>query len=128
MQVYDVVMIGAGHNGLVCAAYLLKAGYSVLLLEKNSVPGGGATTEESLPQEAPGFKFNPCAIDHIFTTPIEGLYLTGAGTHPGGAISGMPGRNCARVFLQQQHPVRERLAEAANSLKSTAKSVLNMHH
>jgi phytoene dehydrogenase-like protein len=45
MQVYDVVMIGAGHNGLVCAAYLLKAGYSVLLLEKNSIPGGGATTE-----------------------------------------------------------------------------------
>jgi beta-carotene ketolase (CrtO type) len=66
MQTYDVVMIGAGHNGLVCAAYLLKAGYSVLLLEKNSIPGGGATTEEALPQEAPGFKFNPCAIDHIF--------------------------------------------------------------
>ena len=45
MQAYDVVIIGAGHNGLVCAAYLLKAGYSVLLLEKRSVPGGAATTE-----------------------------------------------------------------------------------
>ncbi|MES1024700.1 beta-carotene ketolase CrtO [Gloeocapsa sp. BRSZ] len=66
MQAYDVVIIGAGHNGLVCAAYLLKAGYSVLLLEKRSVPGGAATTEESLPQEAPGFKFNLCAIDHEF--------------------------------------------------------------
>ncbi len=66
MQSYDVVIIGAGHNGLVCAAYLLKAGYSVLLLEKRSVPGGAATTEESLPQEAPGFKFNLCAIDHEF--------------------------------------------------------------
>lgn len=66
MQEYDVVIIGAGHNGLVCAAYLLKAGYSVLLLEKRSVPGGAATTEESLPQEAPGFKFNLCAIDHEF--------------------------------------------------------------
>jgi beta-carotene ketolase (CrtO type) len=66
MQTYDVVIIGAGHNGLVCAAYLLKAGYSVLLLEKRSVPGGGATTEESLPEEAPGFKFNLCAIDHEF--------------------------------------------------------------
>ncbi len=40
MQAYDVVIIGAGHNGLVCASYLLKAGYSVLLLEKRSVPGG----------------------------------------------------------------------------------------
>lgn len=66
MQAYDVVIIGAGHNGLVCAAYLLKAGYSVLLLEKRSVPGGAATTEECLPKEAPGFKFNLCAIDHEF--------------------------------------------------------------
>lgn len=66
METYDVVIIGAGHNGLVCAAYLLKAGYSVLLLEKRSVPGGAATTEEALPQEAPGFKFNLCAIDHEF--------------------------------------------------------------
>jgi beta-carotene ketolase (CrtO type) len=66
MEAYDVVIIGAGHNGLVCAAYLLKAGYSVLLLEKRSIPGGAATTEESLPQEAPGFKFNLCAIDHEF--------------------------------------------------------------
>lgn len=66
MQEYDVIMIGAGHNGLVCAAYLLKAGYSVLLLEKRSVPGGAATTEECIPDQAPGFKFNLCAIDHEF--------------------------------------------------------------
>jgi beta-carotene ketolase (CrtO type) len=66
MQEYDVVIIGAGHNGLVCACYLLKAGYSVLLLERRSVPGGGATTEEAMPEEAPGFKFNLCAIDHEF--------------------------------------------------------------
>lgn len=66
MQAYDVVIIGAGHNGLVCAAYLLKAGYSVLLLEKGPIPGGGSTTEELMPQEAPGFKFNPCAINHLF--------------------------------------------------------------
>lgn len=66
MQSYDVVIIGAGHNGLTCAAYLLKEGYSVALLEKRSVPGGGATTEELMPQEAPGFRFNRCAIDHEF--------------------------------------------------------------
>lgn len=66
MQAYDVVIIGAGHNGLVCAAYLLKAGYSVLLLEKNLIPGGAATTEQTMPELAPGFQFNPCAIDHIF--------------------------------------------------------------
>jgi beta-carotene ketolase (CrtO type) len=66
MQTYDVVIIGAGHNGLVCAAYLLKAGHRVLLLEKRSIPGGAATTEETMPDEAPGFKFNLCAIDHEF--------------------------------------------------------------
>ena len=66
MQQYDVVIIGAGHNGLVCAAYLLKAGYSVAILEKRSIPGGAATTEELLPKEAPGFMFNLCAIDHEF--------------------------------------------------------------
>ena len=66
MQEYDVVMIGAGHNGLVCAAYLLKAGHRVLLLERRSFPGGAATTEELMPEAAPGFRFNPCAINHIF--------------------------------------------------------------
>ncbi|MGF1590308.1 MAG: beta-carotene ketolase CrtO [Pleurocapsa sp.] len=72
MEAYDAIVIGAGHNGLVCAAYLLNAGHSVLLLEKRPVPGGAATTEEAIPEEAPGFKFNLCAIDHefIFLGPI----------------------------------------------------------
>jgi len=72
MEAYDAIVIGAGHNGLVSAAYLLNAGYSVLLLEKRPVPGGAATTEEALSKEAPGFKFNLCAIDHefIFLGPI----------------------------------------------------------
>lgn len=66
METYDLIIIGAGHNGLTCAAYLLKAGYRVLLLEKRSVVGGAATTEEIMPEKAPGFKFNLCAIDHEF--------------------------------------------------------------
>jgi beta-carotene ketolase (CrtO type) len=66
METYDIVIIGAGHNAMVCGAYLLKAGYSVLLLEKQPIPGGASTTEELMPEEAPGFKFNPCAINHVF--------------------------------------------------------------
>ncbi|WNZ27190.1 NAD(P)/FAD-dependent oxidoreductase [Leptolyngbya sp. NK1-12] len=79
MENYDVVIIGAGHNALVCAAYLLKAGYQVLLLEKRTIPGGAATTEELMPDEAPGFRFNPCAIDHVFIhlgSVIQELELT----------------------------------------------------
>jgi beta-carotene ketolase (CrtO type) len=78
MQDYDVVVIGAGHNGLVCAAYLLKAGYRVVLLEKRSVPGGAATTEAVIP-ELPDFSFNLCAIDHEFIhlgPVVEELELT----------------------------------------------------
>ncbi|MBX2797969.1 MAG: NAD(P)/FAD-dependent oxidoreductase [Myxococcales bacterium] len=54
---YDAVVIGGGHNGLVCAAYLAKAGRSVLVLERRSVLGGAAVTEEL----HPGFKYTVCS-------------------------------------------------------------------
>ena len=41
---YDVVILGAGHNGLVAAAYLARAGLSVLLLEKNDYIGGATSS------------------------------------------------------------------------------------
>ncbi|HEY6102068.1 MAG TPA: NAD(P)/FAD-dependent oxidoreductase [bacterium] len=46
---YDVVVIGAGHNGLVAAAYLARAGRSVLVLERRDVFGGACVTEEVWP-------------------------------------------------------------------------------
>ena len=45
----DVVIIGAGHNGLVCAAYLARAGLDVVVLERRPVVGGAAVTEEFHP-------------------------------------------------------------------------------
>ncbi|XP_067657317.1 pyridine nucleotide-disulfide oxidoreductase domain-containing protein 2-like [Haliotis asinina] len=51
---YDVVVIGAGHNGLVSAAYLQKAGLDVCVVERRHVIGGAAVTEEIIP----GFKFS----------------------------------------------------------------------
>ncbi len=57
MQKYDAVIIGAGHNGLVTAAYLAKAGKKVLVLERRSNVGGIAVTEEIFP----GFKYSTCA-------------------------------------------------------------------
>src|SRR3954464_14801577 len=46
---YDAVIIGGGHNGLVCAAYLAAAGLSVCVLERRHVVGGAAVTEEFHP-------------------------------------------------------------------------------
>src|SRR3954469_10207571 len=46
---YDVVILGAGHNGLVAAGYLGKAGLSVLLLEKNDYIGGATTSQQIFP-------------------------------------------------------------------------------
>jgi phytoene dehydrogenase-like protein len=45
----DVVIVGGGHNGLACAAYLAKAGLDVVVVEKRDVVGGAATTEEPWP-------------------------------------------------------------------------------
>lgn len=72
MADYDYIVIGAGHNGLVCAGYLAKAGQHVAVLEQHSIPGGFITTEEI--SGAPGFKLNIGAIEHIsiFDTPIMG--------------------------------------------------------
>jgi phytoene dehydrogenase-like protein len=46
MKIYDTIIIGAGHNGLVSAAYLAKAGKKVLVLERRDIPGGTLVTEE----------------------------------------------------------------------------------
>jgi phytoene dehydrogenase-like protein len=53
-QTYDAIIIGGGHNGLVAAAYLARAGKKVLVLEKRHLVGGASVTEEIFP----GFKFS----------------------------------------------------------------------
>ena len=53
----DAVIIGGGHNGLICAAYLAKAGRTVVVCEARARPGGAATTEEI----HPGYHAPACA-------------------------------------------------------------------
>jgi len=65
---YDVIIIGAGHNGLICAGYLARAGRKVLVLERRNIVGGAVCTEEIIR----GYKFDVGSSAHIMihATPV----------------------------------------------------------
>src|SRR5690348_11623402 len=64
---YDAIIIGAGHNGLVAACYLARAGWKVLVLERRPVVGGACVTEETFP----GFKVSTAAyVNSLFRKEI----------------------------------------------------------
>jgi phytoene dehydrogenase-like protein len=74
----DTVVVGAGHNGLVAACYLARAGRDVLVLEGSDRPGGGSRTEETVP----GHRFDMHSVAHNIinmTTIPRQLDLAGAG-------------------------------------------------
>ena len=54
---WDAIVVGAGHNGLACAAYLARAGRQVLVLESRQRVGGACTIDEPWP----GYQISPCA-------------------------------------------------------------------
>ena len=65
----DVVVAGAGHNSLITAAYLTRAGYRCRVLDARSTPGGGVASEELV---RPGFSMDSCSTGHtlILTNPL----------------------------------------------------------
>jgi phytoene dehydrogenase-like protein len=66
-MMHDAIIIGGGHNGLVCAAYLAEAGLDVLLLERREVLGGACVTEELFP----GYRFSACSYYcHLLQTKV----------------------------------------------------------
>lgn len=78
---YDVIIIGAGHNGLTAAAYLAKAGRKVLILERRAVVGGCAVTEEVDAELAPGCRVSTASYIASMLRPtiIKDLKLSSYG-------------------------------------------------
>jgi phytoene dehydrogenase-like protein len=70
---YDVIVVGGGHNGLVTAAYLAKAGRKVLILEKRETVGGTAVTEEFFP--GTGFSSLSDGAGYLLPTAVADLNL-----------------------------------------------------
>lgn len=68
-MVYDAIIVGGGHNGLVCACYLAKAGLKTLILERRPIIGGGVCTQTDL---IPGYRIDVGSSVHIMIhlTPI----------------------------------------------------------
>src|SRR3989449_10037608 len=62
---YDIIIVGAGHNGLVTAAYLARAGMRVLVLERRELVGGACVTEELWP----GFKVSTASYVNSLLRP-----------------------------------------------------------
>ena len=75
MTDFDAIIIGAGHNGLVCGSYLAKAGKKVLVLESRAVPGGCAAGAD-LPELYPA------------GVAVQPSYVAAAWCCPAGRMSG----------------------------------------
>lgn len=125
---YDAIVVGAGHHGLTCAAYLAREGKRVVVLEREPWLGGMTYSKETV-EAAPGFLMNPCAVDLLFTNlqpsivddlKLESFGLRQVAPDPWGAYLGPGGESIGlwksldrTVAEIRRHSVRdaERFAE-----------------
>ena len=101
---YDIVIIGAGHNGLTCAGYLARKGYKVKVVERRGVVGGAAVTEEF----HPGFRNSVCSYVVSLLDPkiIRDLDLERHGLsildRPSGSLSVLPDGRFLRLAREME--------------------------
>ena len=127
---YDVVIIGAGHNGLTAAAYLAAAGRRVLVLERRHVVGGAAVTEEVFK----GFHFSVCSYVVSLLRPeiIRELDLPRHGLHIlplDGTFTPMPdGNHLWRVddHAQTYQAIARHSRADANAYEKYARAMVDM--
>src|SRR5450755_1210811 len=84
---WDTIVVGAGHNGLACAAYLARSGQRVLVVESRARVGGACTIEEPFP----GVRMSPCAYLAGLLHPlvVEELELPRRGYEWSPAVNGL---------------------------------------
>ena len=104
---WDAIVVGAGHNGLTCAAYLARAGKRVLVLESRERVGGACTLEEPWP----GYTVSPCAYLCGLLHPLvmEELNLAAYGFDWRPAAAGMfvPFEDGSSIQLEEDDNVSE---------------------
>ena len=105
----DVIVVGAGHNGLVCACYLAKAGLRVRVLERRAIVGGAAVTEEF----HPGFRNSTASytVGLLARQIVDDLHLRAHGlrfvTRPQQNFLPLSGRESLSIFNDDAQTARE---------------------